>query len=183
MGKPIVGYTTGVFDLFHIGHVNILRNAKNLCDYLIVGVSTDELVSYKQKKAIIPYDQRVEVVKSCRYVDAVIAQEDMDKFKMWQKLKFDIIFVGDDWFGTKKWKKIEKEFNKVGVKIVYFPYTRSVSSTLINEILEERRTNINKKNNKQNINDNKLKKSRKMIKKSKRVKNGDYDFDNYEEVY
>ena len=104
-GKRIIGFTSGVFDLFHIGHVNILRNAKSMCDHLIVGVSTDELVNYKGKKPIIPYDQRVEVVRSCKYVDTVVSQEDMDKFKMWNKLKFDIMFVGDDWHGTDKWKK------------------------------------------------------------------------------
>jgi len=139
MEKKIIGFTAGVFDLFHIGHVNILRNAKKMCDLLIVGVSTDELVAYKLKKSVIPYDQRIEVVKSCKYVDTVVPQEDMDKFKMWNKLKFDIMFVGDDWYGTKKWKEIEKKLKKVGVKIVYFPYTKNVSSTLVNEILEEKR--------------------------------------------
>ena len=140
--KKIVGYTAGVFDLFHIGHVNILRNAKSMCDYLIVGVSTDELVAYKHKKAIIPYEQRVEVVSACKYVDTVVAQEDMDKLKMWKKLKFNIMFVGDDWFKTEKWNEIEKKLKKEGVETVYFPYTKNVSSTLINEILEERRKTI-----------------------------------------
>lgn len=140
--KKIVGYTSGVFDLFHIGHVNILRNARSMCDHLIVGVSTDELVKYKHKTPVIPYDQRVEVVRACRYVDTVIAQQDMDKFKMWEKLKFDVMFVGDDWHGTEKWKEIEKKLKKVGVNIIYIPYTQNVSSTLINEILQDQRKEV-----------------------------------------
>tara|TARA_B100000315_G_C14592899_1_gene596927 strand:- start:1058 stop:1519 length:462 start_codon:yes stop_codon:yes gene_type:complete len=143
--KKVIGYTAGVYDLFHIGHVNVLRNAKSMCDHLIVGVSIDELINYKHKTAIIPFDQRVEVVKACKYVDTVVMQKDMNKFEMWEKLKFDVMFVGDDWFGDPKWKKIEKEFKKVGVKIVYFPYTKNVSSTLINEILKEKREKITRR--------------------------------------
>ena len=135
----IVGYTTGVFDLFHIGHLNLLRNAKKLCDKLIVGVSSDELVLYKNKKAVIPYDERIEIVRSIRFVDLVIPQQDMDKFGMWEKLKFNIMFVGDDWFNGKKWKALDSQFEKVGVKIIYFPYTQGTSSTLINETLQNLR--------------------------------------------
>ncbi|MAH49323.1 hypothetical protein CMI37_26085 [Candidatus Pacearchaeota archaeon] len=140
--KPIVGYTAGVYDLFHIGHANLLRNAKSMCDHLIVAVSTDELVRYKYKTSVIPYDQRVEVVKSCKYVDTVIPQENMDKFEAWKKLKFDVMFVGDDWYGTEKWQKIEDQFKAVGVKVIYFPYTKDISSTRINEILDEKRAEI-----------------------------------------
>lgn len=136
--KWIIGYTAGVFDLFHIGHVNLLRSAKSLCDRLIVGVSVDDLVKYKNKTPIIPYEDRKEVVRACKYVDCVIPQENMDKFKAWKKLKFDYMFVGDDWFGTEKWKKIENQLKKVGVKIIYFPYTKGISSTLINEIIMEK---------------------------------------------
>lgn len=131
----IVGYTSGVYDLFHIGHLNLLINAKSLCDQLIVGVTTDELVSYKNKKAVIPFQERLEIVRSSKYVDAAIAQENMDKFAMWQKLKFDVMFVGDDWFDTPKWQDIEEKFNAVGVRIIYFPYTKSTSSSLLNETL------------------------------------------------
>ena len=131
----IIGYTTGVFDLFHIGHLNLLRNAKAMCDKLIVGVSTDELVSYKNKKAIIPFPERLEIIRSICYVDAAIPQESMDKFQAWRKLKFDLMFVGDDWYKTEKWKEIEIEFEKVGVRIVYFPYTKGTSSTLLNNVL------------------------------------------------
>ena len=131
----ILGYTTGVFDLFHIGHVNLLRNAKAMCDKLVVGVTTDELVSYKNKKAVISFEERMEVVRSCRYVDAVIPQEDMDKFSQWEKVKFDIVFVGDDWFKTEKWETIDNKFKEVGVRVVYFPYSKGTSSTLINNVL------------------------------------------------
>lgn len=135
----IIGYTSGVYDLFHIGHLNLLRNAKGMCDKLIVGVTTDELVSYKNKKAVIPHNERMEIVRSIQYVDAVIPQEDMDKFKMWEKLKFDVMFVGDDWFNTPKWEEIEAKFKEVGIRIVYFPYTKGTSSSLINEALKKLR--------------------------------------------
>ncbi len=131
----ILGYTTGVFDLFHVGHVNLLRNAKGMCDKLVVGVTTDELVSYKNKKSVISFEERMEVVRSCRYVDAVIPQEDMDKFTQWQKVKFDVMFVGDDWFKTDKWQAIDQQFKDEGVRVVYFPYTKGTSSTLINNVL------------------------------------------------
>ena len=137
--KPIIGFTSGVFDLFHIGHLNMLRNAKSLCDKLIVGVTTDELVAYKNKKAVIQFSERMEIVRSIKYVDAVVAQEDMEKFKLWEKIKYDVMFVGDDWHKSDKWNKIESQFDKVGVRIVYFPYTKGTSSTLINSILQNRR--------------------------------------------
>ena len=139
MENNFIGYTTGVFDLFHIGHLNLLRNAKSLCDMLIVGVTTDKLVAYKNKKAVIPYEERMEIVRSITYVDAVIAQDSFDKFIMWEKLKFDIMFVGDDWYDTEKWKIYEEQFKKQGVKIVYFPYTKGTSSTLINDVLKDLR--------------------------------------------
>jgi len=135
----VIGYTTGVFDLFHIGHLNLLKNAKGLCDKLIVGITTDELVSYKNKKAVIPFEERIEIVRNIRYVDAVIPQENMDKLEACKKLKCDVMFVGDDWYDTPKWKDIEKELNEIGVKVIFFPYTKGVSSTLINEILKGER--------------------------------------------
>lgn len=133
--NKIIGYTTGVYDLFHIGHLNLIKNASKLCDKLIIGVTSDELVSYKNKKAIIPHDERMEIVRNIKGVDVVIPQNDMDKFKMWKKLKFNIMFVGDDWYESEKWKEYESKFNEVGVKIIYFPYTKGTSSTLINEVL------------------------------------------------
>ena len=137
--KIIVGYTTGVFDLFHIGHLNMLKNAKSLCDKLIVGVTTDELVSYKGKKSVISFEERLEIVRSIKFVDAAIPQENMDKMMAWEKLKFDIMFVGDDWFKTDKWKEIEAALNNVNVKVIYFPYSKGVSSTLINNTLDKLR--------------------------------------------
>lgn len=137
----IVGYTAGVFDLFHIGHLNLLKNAKGMCDKLVVGVTVDELVMYKNKKAMIPYEDRAEIIRSIKYVDAVVPQSDMDKVKMCKKIGAQVLFVGDDWYDTEKWKKYEEELSSVGVKVVYFPYTRGVSSTLINEALTQVRDN------------------------------------------
>ena len=135
----ITGYTSGVFDLFHIGHLNLLKNAKSLCDKLIVGVTTDELVSYKNKKAVISHSERMEIVRNVKHVDVVVPQSHMDKMKMWERLKFDVMFVGDDWFEDKKWKLFEEDFKRVGVKIIYFPYTKGTSSTLINNTLKNLR--------------------------------------------
>ena len=140
MFEPIkVGYTTGVYDLFHIGHLNLLRKAKAQCDYLIVGVSTDELVSYKHKQAVIPFVERKEIVAAIKYVDEVVTQENMNKMEAWEKYHFNVMFVGDDWKGTDKWNKIEADLNAVGTQVVYFPYTKGTSSTLINETLHKLR--------------------------------------------
>ena len=141
----ITGYTTGVFDLFHIGHLNLLKNAKGLCDKLIVGVTVDELVTYKGKRALIPFEDRIEIVRSCKYVDAVVPQYDMDKLSACKKIGADVLFVGDDWYGTEKWKTYEKEFTKEGIRIVYFPYTRGISSTKINNALNKLRNEEDKK--------------------------------------
>ena len=131
----VIGYTTGVYDLFHIGHLNLLKNAKGLCDKLIVGVTVDELVRYKNKRAVIPFEERLEIVRSIKYVDAAIPQEELDKFAVWEKLKFDVLFVGDDWYQSERWQELEEKFKRVGVKIIYFPYTKGTSSTLINQTL------------------------------------------------
>lgn len=135
----VIGYTAGVYDLFHIGHLNLLRKAKAQCDKLIVGVTTDELVSYKHKSAVIPFEERIEIVRAIRYVDEAVAQTSMDKMDAWERLKFNVMFVGDDWKNTPKWDAFEKQFAEVGVKIVYFPYTKGTSSTLINETLNKLR--------------------------------------------
>ena len=137
--KAIIGYTSGVYDLFHIGHLNLLKNAKAMCDKLIVGVSSDELVSYKNKKAVINHAERMEIIRNIKQVDAVVPQNDMDKFKMWERLKFDVMFVGDDWFQSEKWNELDKKFSSVGVKIIYFPYTKGTSSSLINDTLKKLR--------------------------------------------
>ncbi len=135
----VVGYTCGVYDLFHIGHLNLLKNAKGLCDKLIVGVSVDKLVEYKHKQPVIPFEERIEIVRNIKYVDAAIPQEELDKYKMWEKLHFDILFVGDDWFNSSSWKEMEEKFKKVGVRVVYFPYTKGTSSTILNETLKKLR--------------------------------------------
>lgn len=135
--KLVVGYTTGVFDLFHIGHLNILKRAKEHCDYLIVGVTTDELVSYKNTKAIIPFEERAQIIEGISYVDKVVPQSSMDKMEAWHRLKFDRMFVGDDWKGTEKWNQFEEDFAKVNVEIVYFPYTKGTSSTQLKKVLSD----------------------------------------------
>ena len=135
----IIGYTAGVYDLFHIGHLNLLKNAKGMCDKLIVGVTVDELVSYKNKKAFIPYEERIEMVSACKYVDAVVPQENMDKLSMCKKLGASYLFVGDDWYGTEEWNDYEVEFKENNIKIIYFPYTNGISSTKIREILKVQR--------------------------------------------
>ncbi len=133
-----VGYTTGVFDLFHIGHLNILKKAKQECDFLIVGVTTDELCqSRKGKKPIIPFVERCEIVRSIRYVDKVVPQQTMNKMEAWEELRFQRMFVGDDWKGSEKWNQLEKDFQTIGVEIVYFPYTKHTSSTKLREVLEK----------------------------------------------
>ena len=132
----VIGYTAGVFDLFHIGHVNLLKNAKGMCDKLIVGVTVDELVTYKGKHPIIPFEDRIEIVRSIKYVDAAIPQNDMDKVGMCKKLCAQMLFVGDDWYGTDKWRDYEKECQESGIRVVYFPYTIGVSSTAITKALE-----------------------------------------------
>ena len=105
----ITGYTSGVFDLFHIGHLNILKNAKSMCDKLVVGVTTDDLVSYKHKKSVIPFSERLEIVSACKYVDLAIPQDKIDKLEMYKKLKFNILFVGDDWYKNENWQNYEKK--------------------------------------------------------------------------
>lgn len=142
MKKYKTGYTTGVFDLFHIGHLNLLRRAKEQCDYLIVGVSSDDLVGYKNKRAVIPFEERIQIIRAIRYVDQAVPQMNMNKMEAWEKFHFDVIFVGDDWKNTEKWNWYEEEFRKVGVDIVYFPYTKSTSSTLLNETLLKLRAEL-----------------------------------------
>ena len=119
----IIGYTTGVYDLFHIGHLNLFKNAKGMCDKLIVGVTVDELVSYKGKQAMIPFEDRIEIVRSCKYVDAAVPQYDMDKLTACKKLGATYLFVGDDWYGTDKWKQYEEEF--CSIKRSRRPYVAS----------------------------------------------------------
>lgn len=134
----IVGYTTGVFDMFHIGHLNILRRAKEQCDYLIVGISTDEVVqSYKHKNPIIPFEERKAIVEAIKYVDEVVPQVSMNKMEAWEKYHFDIMFHGSDWKGSDMYNKIIDDFAKVGAKVVFLPHTEGTSSTLLSEVLHK----------------------------------------------
>lgn len=139
--KYKLGYTSGVFDLFHAGHLNILKRAKEQCDFLIVAVSTDELVaSYKSKTPIVKFAERVAIVEAIKYVDKVIPQKTRNKMEAYEKYKFDAMFVGDDWRGKPLWLELENNLAKKGSDIVYFSYTKEVSSTFLKEVL----TKLNK---------------------------------------
>ena len=132
----IIGYTTGVFDMFHVGHLNLLRRARENCDRLIVGVSTDEVVrEYKHHDPIVPFNERVEIVKAIRYADEVVPQTSMDKFAAWERLRFNRLFHGNDWKGSAMYNEVEAKLRAVGVEVVYFEYTKGTSSTLLSERL------------------------------------------------
>lgn len=132
--KKIIGYTAGVFDMFHAGHLNVLKESKKKCDYLIVAVSTDELVQeYKNKLPIIPFSERKDIIKSIRYVDKVVEQTTLKKIDAYEKYKFDVMFVGEDWKGTEKWKELEKIFKPLGVKIVYIKRKFDITSTALRD--------------------------------------------------
>ena len=132
----IKGFTQGTYDMFHIGHLNLLRNAKDHCDYLIVGVNSDDLVeNYKHKRPIIPVEERVEIISAIRYVDQVIITETLDKVAAWNQLHFDEIYIGDDWLGNARWEQTGRDMEALGAKLVYLPYTKNTSSTLLREKL------------------------------------------------
>lgn len=138
MKKYKIGYTTGVFDMFHIGHLNILKHSKEQCDYLIVGVSTDEVVkSYKNKTPIIPFEERIAIVKELKCVDLAVPQTSMNKMEAWEKYHFDALFHGSDWKGSNMYNKLIEEFSAVGVDVVFLPHTENVSSTLLSEVLHK----------------------------------------------
>lgn len=129
-----VGYTTGVFDLFHIGHLNILKQSKEKCGFLIVGVSTDELAfELKGKFPVIPFSQRMKIIESIKYVDMVVPETNADKFNAWEALHFNVLFKGSDAQKKDSYRKYEEDLKKVGVDVIYFPYTEGISSTDIKE--------------------------------------------------
>ena len=133
---PRIGYAAGAFDLFHVGHLNILKHAKSACDYLIAGVVSDEMLQQtKGITPVVPLHERLEIVSHISYVDEARAEVLPDKLDTWRELKFDIFFKGDDWRGTEKGLKLEREFAEVGVEVVYFPYTMSTSSTQLRRAL------------------------------------------------
>ena len=134
----VIGYTTGVYDMFHIGHLNVIRRAKEQCDYLIVGVSTDELVMREKNKApVIPFEERFAIVEAIKYVDKTVPQTDKNKFGAWERYHFNKMFVGSDWKGTPQWDRYEKQFEPVGVEIVYLPHTDGISSTNLTNVIKE----------------------------------------------
>lgn len=136
--EKVIGYTQGTFDMFHIGHLNLIKNAKRHCDYLVVGVNSDDLVeSYKNKRPIIPLDERVEIMRAIKYVDEVIVTNTLDKKEIWEKVRFNEIYIGDDWKGNERWEKTGKEMEQLGVKLVFLPYTKDTSSTMLREKLKE----------------------------------------------
>ena len=136
--KYKVGYTTGVYDMFHIGHLNLIMRAKEQCDHLIVGVSTDELVIKSKGHApVIPYEERKAIVEAIRYVDEVVPQVDKDKFGAWERYHFDAMFVGDDWKGKPLFVEAEAKLKTVGADVVYFPYTGHISSSLLREKIDK----------------------------------------------
>jgi glycerol-3-phosphate cytidylyltransferase len=132
-----IGYAAGAFDLFHVGHLNILKHAKSRCDYLIAGVVSDEMLrETKGITPVIPLAERLEIVRNIRYVDEARAEVVPDKLDTWREVGFNVFFKGDDWRGTEKGQRLEREFAAVGVEVVYFPYTMSTSSTKLRDTLD-----------------------------------------------
>ncbi|MFR5004097.1 MAG: adenylyltransferase/cytidyltransferase family protein [Thomasclavelia ramosa] len=132
MKRYKIGYTQGVFDMFHIGHLNLINEAKRYCDYLIVGVNSDQLVeNYKKKTPIIVQENRRQIVENIKAVDQGVIATTLDKVEMWKQLKFDAIFIGDDWKNNKRWMNTQKELAIYGVDVVFLPHTDGISSTLL----------------------------------------------------
>jgi glycerol-3-phosphate cytidylyltransferase len=134
--SPVVGYVPGGFDMLHVGHLNVLRAARERCDRLVVGVAVDEsLVAMKGRLPVIPHHERMELVASLRFVDDVVSDFSQDKRVAWNAHPFDILFKGDDWQGTAKGEQLEAEMAQVGARVVYLPYTASTSSTMLRQFL------------------------------------------------
>ncbi|MFF5858840.1 adenylyltransferase/cytidyltransferase family protein [Streptomyces sp. NPDC012751] len=132
-----IGYAPGVFDLFHVGHLNILRRARERCDRLVAGVVADEqVVHLKGRRPVVPLAERLDIVRGLRYVDEAVVEATADKLEMWERIGFHVVFKGDDWRGTEKWTTLERRFAQVGVEVVYFPYTLHTSSTLLRAALD-----------------------------------------------
>lgn len=146
MKKYNKGFTVGTFDMFHVGHLNLFRQAKEYCDFLIVGVHSDEWVmKCKNRPTIISYDDRADIVSSIKYVDQVVKNETRSKMEAWERYHFDVAFIGDDWKETEVWNKIEKELNSVGCDVIYIPYTKGISTTQIRKTLGEKKDKIEAK--------------------------------------
>jgi len=131
-----IGYAPGAFDLFHIGHLNLLRRAKERCDYLIAGVVSDEvMIAHKGVTPVVPLAERIEIVRNCRHVDAAHAAMTDDKLEIWRDLRFNVFLKGDDWQGTEKGMRLERQFAEVGVEVAYFSYTQATSSSRLRRTL------------------------------------------------
>jgi cytidyltransferase-related domain len=129
------GYTQGVFDMFHIGHLNLINQAKMHCDTLIVGVNADALVeNYKKKTPVIPEQNRCKIVENIKAVDRAVIADTLDKVEMYRRLGFDVVFIGDDWKNDSRWIETERELAVCGVDVVYLPYTQDISSTLLRDV-------------------------------------------------
>ena len=133
-----IGYTLGCFDVLHIGHINLLENAKGLCDKLIVGVLDDDYIYKNKKNNMFCLKDRISLLKAIRYCDVVVPETTLEKMTLWKKYKFDYLFVGDDWMDTEQYKKWEKELNEVGCKVIYYPYTKGVCSSNIKNSIKEK---------------------------------------------
>lgn len=138
MEEKVIGFTAGTFDMFHIGHLNLLRNARSRCDYLIVGVNSDRLVEeYKGKKAVVPLEERMEIIRELRCVDEVIRIDSLNKEISWKQKHYNLLFIGDDWKGNPRWEQTEIQMAEYGVKVIYLPHTDGTTSTLLREKLVE----------------------------------------------
>ncbi len=134
----LIGFTAGTFDMFHIGHLNLLKNARSRCDYLIVGVNTDQLVQeYKGKQVIVPLSERMEIIRSLRCVDEVMCINTLDKKVSWNQKHYDLLFIGDDWKGNPRWENTKKEMERYGVQTIFLPHTKGTNSTLLREKLTD----------------------------------------------
>lgn len=134
-----VGFTDGVYDMFHVGHLNMIREAKKRCDFLIVGVHSDAIVEgYKHRKTVINENNRREIVEAIRYVDKAVINNTRDKLELWKKYKFDVVFIGDDWKGTERWNNFEKILGEKGVSVEYIEYTKGISTTQIRNTISEK---------------------------------------------
>jgi len=137
MDERRVGYAPGVFDLFHVGHLNLLRNARDACDHLIAGVVVDELAQrVKGSRPVVPLEERLAIVSSIRYVDEAVPEDVTHKLEMWERLRFNVIIKGDDWKDTDRGDKLESDFAEVGVRVAYVPYTNQTSSTMLRRVLQ-----------------------------------------------
>lgn len=136
--KYKIGYTQGVFDMFHIGHLNLIKNAKKNCEFLIVGVNSDSLVeSYKHLKPNINENDRATIINNIKGVDKTIIVDTLDKKEIYNTIKFDCIFIGDDWINDARWQKTVEEMREIGVDVVFLPYTKKISSTALRKKLGE----------------------------------------------